>query len=669
MKRLAIIIVLFSCLALRAESATLIVYGDSALPVEIHAAGELQKDIEHACGEKPEIKNNRDSVAAGLSSFDQVIYIGIGFAHEGIKKIAYEKNIRITEDDPGPEAFLLQSFMNYPAKGKTTLLIAGSDVRGTLYGAYEFSRRFLGIDPYEFWTGKNPPKCEKFVIPEVSFREKPPVFKFRGYFDNDDDMLANWKDPKLIVEFETWKEMIDSLARLRYNYIDLHDTLGRPEFWVWPYYTKKFDYHTDVALVDKIIDYAHSKGMMVQIPMGLGWEFHHLPYEKICLSKYYDDWMEVFTYYLEETPIGKADMFQARPRDPWWDHAYKCPEEEAAGIPSGPLTTKLLNGLYDLIRKYRPEGEVVSDLWAEGLGLWQRGEFNPNEDVSLLWADNGYAQYGEWPKDLKNHKFGIYIHAGYYLNHVVQDPYPDRIKEATMQAVSRGMTWNYFVNGQDFKHFILNLEACARAAWNPEGFDPEAFYIEWTTRYFGAEAAPDVVASLKALHRASAAAGGFTKVMDTTVELINKLRYINTEKVDTQRINDALAAAKESLGLAEKAAALVPPDARLVYDDQILFPAEIYYENLKLLLVTAETMNALADRRDDKLDAEKRKEAKERLATWKKRLPPQLKKLRDMLSEGSEWKKWEGWTKPENFRAITPPPELEDVERIVRTLQ
>ena len=35
-------------------------------------------------------------------------------------------------------------------------------------------------------------------------------------------------------------------------------------------------------------------------------------------------------------------------------------------------------------------------------------------------------------------------------------------------------------------------------------------------------------------------------------------------------------------------------------------------------------------------------------------LMSQLTRQLDHLNEGSKWKKWDGWTKPENFRVYTP---------------
>lgn len=670
MKRLLVVIAfLLMWSAAAYASNTIIVYGEKASPAERHAAADLARDIERVCGTFVRDVSYLEYRMAKEITQKQVVFVGTRDTHGGLRELASAKKIQLSAADPGPEAFILQTVRNFPRKGTSTLVIAGSDARGSMYGVYEFSRRFLGVDPYEYWTGKEPEKQNGFRIPDVKFRENPPVFPLRGYFDNDDDMIANWKGKPLVIEFDTWKEMIDSLARLRYNYIDLHDTLGRAEFWNWEYYTSRYDYHTDLDLVEKIIDYAHGKGMLVQVPMYLGWEFHHLPYDKICLSRYQDEWMQVYRDYLTKSPLGKADMFLQRPRDPWWDKGYFCKEESEVGDSPGPLMTKMFDGLLGEVSRDRPGGKVICDLWAEGRAMWRAGNFAPAQSIDMLWADNGYAEYSEWPEDFKGHNFGIYIHAGYYLNHVMQDPYPECIKTATMEAVRRGMTHNYFVNGQDFKHFLLNMEACARAAWDPQSFNPDAFYREWTARYFGADAAPLVVDSLKALHRASAEAGGFTKVMDMTDELISKLLLGGAEHRDVAPIMTALDDARQSLEIADTTAAIVPPDAALVYDDQILFPARIYYANLDLHRATVETANAFADSRDGSLPADQRKAARARLQEWKKQVPEKLKELRALLTEGSKWKKWEGWTRPENFRKITPPPDVALVERVMRSLK
>jgi len=648
------------------SAQTTIFYGDQATVVQKNAAFDLATDLKRVSTNQIEVAPY--SAMNPSSRIKQIIFVGTPSTHPGIKELARTGRISIRPGDPGPEAFLLQSVKDSPRKGSTTLVIAGNDDRGTLYGVYEFSRRILGIDPWEYWTGKHPQKIERFTIPDISFREKSPLFPLRGYFDNDDDLIANWKGKRLIIEFDIWKEMINSLARMRYNYIDLHDTFGRAEFWNWDYYKNMGEYHTDLDLINKIIDYAHSKGMLVQVPMYLGWEFYHLDHDEICLSKYFDDWMSVYTYYLTETPIGRCDLFLQRPRDPWWDSAYRCPEEAQAGIKPGPLMTKMFNGLLERVNTYRPGGKVICDLWAEGRTMWRANEFNPDPSIDMLWADDGYGIYSEWPDNFKGHHFGIYIHAGFWLNNVVQDPYPGVILRSTREAVERGLTYNYFVNGQNFKNFILNLEACARAAWDPQQFDSEKFYLEWTGRYFGIHAAPLIVESLKLLHKAHAPIGGFAKLMGSTVRLLKSLDKGNFKRTDSEPIQSALKAARQSLALATQAEKWVPEESVLLYDDQIVFPEKIFLLNLQLALAVADIMNAAAEGSDPSLPQSRRKAAVERLSHLEKEAQIHLKHLRNTLQKGSQWKKWAGWYKPSHFRVFTPPPTMDDLKKAFDTL-
>ncbi len=638
--------------------AAAIIYGESASRTEKHAAQELAKDLARVYGFSPEVLSAASWKAGSADKDKAVFYVGLADTNSLINKFASQGIIQVSYSDPGPEAFVIKTL---PASGLA--IIAGCDDRGTLYGVYEFSQRALGIDPMEFWTGKAPPRRDALEMPDLSVREKPPAFPLRGYFDNDSDMLANYSGKKLIIEFETWKEMLDSLARLRYNYIDPFDTLGRTEFWVWPYYQKMFPgYHTDLELVEKIIDYAHEKGMMVQVSTYLGYEFHHLDYEQKCLSRHHDDWMAAYRYLLEKTPVGKADIFLHSPRDPWWDRAYRCPSERLMGIEPGPLHTAVINELNAMIKEHNPKAILLCNLWSDGKNDWNRDKFRPDVSIPMVWSDNGYAQYPSWPDDFKGHPFGIYIHAGFWKNHVIQDPYPERIREATLEAFKRGMTADYFVNGQDFKHFILNLEACGRAAWDPQAFDADAFYTEWATRYFGPEAAAKTVESLRALHRSSERAGGFAQVTMNT-KLALRLMHSGVPYCrDCSYLDPALTEARKALALAQEAETLVPEGSRLVFRDQIIFPAEIYLANLELHQSVVRVASVRCLLSDPLASPDEKIKAWREAPEFKKKAPAQLARLREMLEQGSGWDKWNGWTKPENFRKYEPPPTQDELK-------
>lgn len=288
--------------------------------------------------------------------------------------------------------------------------------------------------------------------------------------------------------------------------------------------------------------------------------------------------------------------------------------------------------------------------------MWQDGEFAPDKKIMMLWADYYGGDFREWPEDQKGYDFGIYVHAGIWLNHVIQDPLVHQISAAVNEAVDRGMTNNIFVNGQDFKHFILNLEVCSRLAWDPKGFDPDAFYKEWTSRYFGKKASPLVINSLKLLNEAHTALAGYKDITTASVRTLNSIQKGEfVSSFDIRQTLKAIGLAKASLQLAITAAALVPEESQMVYDDQIVFPATIYYNNIVFLEAVTLYCEFLQSGIEDKATND----------YYAINMKNALVKMRNTLNEGSKWKKWDGWTKCENFRVYTPPPKIEQIDKII----
>ncbi len=633
------------------HAQTLLVYGDKTDTVEINASRDLLADYRKATKEKVSLIQYHEGQA--LPPHETIIYIGTRKSNSYIGNYMAKHPESLTGSTLPAETFVLQTI------SPKTHLITGADTRGVFYGVYEFSQRILNVDPNTYWIGSHQTVRDKIQVPVLSFRKPAPVYKYRGYFDNDNDLLANFKGRKLIVELDLWKEIINTIARLGYNYIDIHDLLGRPEYYLREYYIKLADYHTDLNLVNQVIDYAHSKGLLVQVPMYLGWEFKHINPDQICLSQYYDLWMDTYTYYLTKTPLGKADLFLQRPRHPFYDWAYKCPEETAKGIKTGDMMNKMFEGLYQLLQKYRPGSVLFCDLWSEGRPLWESGEFSPGKEIEMLWADGGHANFKEFPKDLKGYSFGIYIHAGVWYNNVTQSPYPDKIKEAALTGIERGMTHNFLVNGQTFKNFLLNLTACGLCAWDPVSFDPDAFYKAWTTRYFGANVSDRVVKILKHTYAANEPIGGFRNTMNTTVQLLNKMEKKIYTRESTGKIDSTLAPAAEAWQLSAALMPEIAADKKISYIDQIAYPSKIFYMDQRLLQAVILLNNTLAsDKNNHVLIREQATRLREALVL-----------LRDTLTAGSGWERWKNFYLPENFRIHTPPPALAWVDSILSGIE
>jgi hypothetical protein len=72
------------------------------------------------------------------------------------------------------------------------LVIAGSDMRGTIYGLYDVSEQ-IGVSPW-YWFADVPPKTANGVWALAGTKVQPsPSVKYRGIFINDEQpALTNW---------------------------------------------------------------------------------------------------------------------------------------------------------------------------------------------------------------------------------------------------------------------------------------------------------------------------------------------------------------------------------------------------------------------------------------------------------------------------------------------
>jgi hypothetical protein len=650
---LALIISLLSQ-SVRCEQLSIVI-GDGMGPVEYNAAETLREDLLKVVPEA-EVHVQPALIQKHARQIQTLVFVGTVDSPPPMDCLETIEGLLPFPELPA-ETFLVRSIPEDCNSQRQSVLILGGDPLGLQYGVAYFSETVLGIDPLAYWTGTRPPVRSHLDLTGIDHQAAAPRFALRGYFDNDNDMLANFKGRKLIVELDLWREMIDSLVRLRYNYIDIHDLLGRPEYYLRDYYLEMTDYRTDLDLVDAVIDYAHLKGLKVQIPMYLGWEFKHIDMDQVCLGEFHDTWMETYQYYLDETPLGKADLFLARPRHPIYDWAYRCPGEDATGVRPGPLMTRMFNDLLARIHARNSDAILVCDLWMEGREMWATGQFAPDSAIQMLWADHGFADFQEWPEEFKGYPFGVYIHAGVWKNQVVQDPYPGLIRDALLEAHQRGLSQNVLVNGQSFKPFLLNLEASARAAWDPQHFDPEAFYLEWSSRTFGSSAAPMAVASFKALHEAHQGVLGFREITKNIRRTLRRLNEELPQREERLAVEKALPYARQAVQKAEAAAQVASSTHRRTLNDQLLFPARIYRDNLALyhaVLLWHEALSAYRSTADPESLKSARSHGKDALG--------QLQDLIDLLRSGSGWSKWEHWYDPENFRIHTPPPTVDELK-------
>jgi hypothetical protein len=159
-------------------------------------------------------------------------------------------------EDAGPKAILIGQNANLPAgvscatasgteafafsvvnagsgaAPQRVVCLTGADMRGIIYAIYEFSQRVLGVDPMYLWTDREPTKRASILLPGDFARTYPsPVFRYRGFFPNDEDLLTGWipagKGEQTGISLKVWDQVFETILRLKGNMVV-------PGTWIFP---------------------------------------------------------------------------------------------------------------------------------------------------------------------------------------------------------------------------------------------------------------------------------------------------------------------------------------------------------------------------------------------------------------------------------------------------
>jgi hypothetical protein len=486
------------------------------------------------------------------------------------------------------------------AEGKEAIVLAGSDVQGLQDAVYDYAKEVLHIDPLAYWTGKQAQKMEREKLFAFQNRKiAPPKVPLRCYFENDVDELANYRGKLLEYDWESYTEMINSLVRLRYNAIQLFDMLGRPEFFLRPEYKALSpNYKVDLVYLEKMINYAQSKGMKVAIDFALGYQIQPMSADKAtCWEQYKEDWIASWRYYLEETPLKKTDIFMLRPRHQVWDWEY----ESSCGEDKITVFNEVYKVFGALVDQYKPNAQKVLICYADGMQMWNEG-FRPPKDWIVAWSDDGFGDFEHLPQTTDGYHFGTYMHAGFWLNHTVHHPYPVRVEEK-MKAMFQtyGASAFCLVNGQNFRPFLLNIEAYATVCRDAHSFEGEQFYKDWTQRYFQADAANHAVASMKLLSLAQEGHVGYVQHLWEIREAVSYLSDAPIERPgktpvpsDYERVQNDIAPVAQTAAYIQKSLAEAEKglrwDTSPFYHDYVYLPVQLYHD----LMAFEQTLHAMA---------------------------------------------------------------------------
>src|ERR1039457_4833613 len=360
--------------------------------------------------------------------------------------------------------------------------LTGADMRGTIFAIYQFSQTYLGVDPMYLWTDKQPEKRSSITLPADFARTYPsPVFKYRGFFTNDEDLLSGWirpaKGDQTGISLKVWDNIFETILRLKSNMIV-------PGTWIFP--------------DDAQVQAASERGLIVNqhhaIPLGVNvarWP-RDVPYNFSTHPEILERaWTNAVATYKPDEEIlwsvglrGLSDSSYAsmdpamRDNDPLF----------------GQRISEAITDQMKIVRARYPNAQFVTDLWQEGARLMQEGYLKIPPEVALVWADTGYGDMQDGGKVAAGQ--GAYFHVAMMNGQANQlsEIVPVSIIQSELgRYIKAGATSYLLVNTSDLRPVAMTTRALMEVAWGGVPADSTdadtAYYKRWATEEFGAKSA------------------------------------------------------------------------------------------------------------------------------------------------------------------------------------
>ncbi|MFI7672674.1 glycosyl hydrolase 115 family protein [Actinophytocola sp. NPDC049390] len=167
-------------------SAAPIVVSGADRPGVVRVVGDLRDDIARVTGVAPSV--SLDEVPTGSAP----VLVGT-IGESPLIDDLVERGKLDVRGIAGKWETSLQQVVEHPLPGvRRALVIAGSDQRGTIYGAYDVSRK-IGVSPWYWWDDVPARQADALYVLPGRHTQGTPAVKYRGFFINDENpALDRW---------------------------------------------------------------------------------------------------------------------------------------------------------------------------------------------------------------------------------------------------------------------------------------------------------------------------------------------------------------------------------------------------------------------------------------------------------------------------------------------
>ncbi|MFJ5308660.1 glycosyl hydrolase 115 family protein [Streptomyces sp. NPDC088350] len=462
-------------------------------PGVVRVAGDLRDDIERVTGVRPGSAPARLVVLVGTIGRSALID---GLVAAGKLDVS---GIR------GRWETSLQTVVERPMPGvDRAFVVAGSDPRGTIFGAYDVSYG-IGVSPWHWWDDVPPTRRDEVWVLPGRYSQGTPVVKYRGFFINDENpALGTWapayfgpgKAPGYPGGFtaDFYGRVFEVLLRLKGNYL-------WPAVWGRAFAEDDPENHRRAAAYGVVMGTSHEAPMMRGIEE---WNRH-------AVAAVRDSSGAIVTP--GHDPYGGTGEWSYRLnsqaiRAYWRAGVQRMVDQGFEGVVTlgmrGNGDTSLPDGDgIELMREIiaaqrriieevtgRPAAETpqVWTLYKEVQRYWDRGLRAP-DDVTVVLTDDNWGNIRKHPEVAAGERaggYGLYYHFDYVgagRNYKWVDTANLRnVWEQLHAAYAYGNRGLWVANVGDLKGNELPTEFFLNYAWNPEGWDADEL-SGWELRY------------------------------------------------------------------------------------------------------------------------------------------------------------------------------------------
>ncbi|GAA2341564.1 glycosyl hydrolase 115 family protein [Saccharopolyspora halophila] len=495
------------------EAAPVVVSGQDFPGVQ-RVAGDLGADIERVTGVAPEVITGE--VPAGSTP----VIVGTIGRSPLIRALVDAGKLDVSGIE-GKWETSLEQVVAEPLPGvRRAFVIAGSDQRGTIFGAYDVSRE-IGVSPWYWWADAAPQRRDELHVLPGRHSQGTPAVRYRGFFINDENpALGNWapehfgpgKDPDHPNGFNSafYAKVFEVMLRLKANYL-------WPAVWGRAFAEDDPENHRVATEYGVIMGTSHEAPMMRGIEE---WNRHATPAER-------DDDGEIVTP--GSDPYGGTGewsyRYNAQAVEAYWADGIRRMVEQGfegvvtlgmrgpgdVGLPDGDgieLMQRILDAQRRILREVAG-GDItrvpqVQTLYKEVQRYWDKG-LRPPDDVTVVLCDDNWANMRKLPDlDLPERSggYGVYYHFDYVgagRNYKwVDTALPPNVWDQLNQCYSYGARELWVVNAGDMKGNELPLQFFLDYAWDPEGLPVERIG-EWERDFARQNFAPEQASAIGAV--------------------------------------------------------------------------------------------------------------------------------------------------------------------------